>query len=74
MAKTIKELATSFAFDNCERDYKFFLTEEAYTAGANAVLDEIEHYLYVNNLDGRIATDRLKLLHILNKIKELKGK
>ena len=77
---TIKELAKEYGEENpnivFSADDVSDDTETPaldFEAGANAVLEEIENILATEFIAGRVATDRLRLLEIYNKIKELKG-
>lgn len=68
MAKTIKELAKKFVCENCENDSQCFLTEYAYTSGANAVLEIIYAALF------KSIAYKDTFYDVLNAVKELKGK
>ena len=48
-------------------------TQKSFEAGANYVLEEIEAILTTEFIVRRVATDRLRLLEIHSRLKELKG-
>lgn len=74
MAKTIKELAKKFVYENCENDSQCFLTEYAYTSGANAVLEKIESHLNRVDMDNHSDDDLEDLYDTLcEMVKNLKG-
>ena len=74
MAMTIKEMAKDYAtVKDGKETYVNSIKRKSFEAGANAVLEEIENILATEFIAGRVATDRLKLLEIHSRIKELKG-
>ena len=72
MAKTIKELASSYAFDNTSTEAEFFLVDNAYKEAAYAILDKIEGILPKNDKSLNDAGKAL-VWRLRDKIKELEG-
>ena len=72
MAKTIKELSTDYAFDNCNKESEFFLVEEAYQAGAKAVLKEVEKQIEQVKYYSDTSATSMLYKNLVKTIKELK--